>query len=85
MYRLVFDEPGSYIEDRHSIDGILIANDVIDDRRKIECPGIMCKIDLTKTYDHVSGEFLDYLSVWVLGQSEGVGSENASLLPLFLC
>lgn len=58
MRKLISRESWAYIEDSHSLGGVLIANEVIDDAQ-ILC--IVSKIDLTMAYDNVSWEFHDYL------------------------
>lgn len=46
---------------RQIIDGMLIANDLIDSRKNSKSEGVIFKIDLEKAYDHVDWNFVDYM------------------------
>lgn len=48
---------------RHILDGVLVANGAIEDMWSSGTPGIVCKIDLTKAYNHVCWDFLDFVMV----------------------
>lgn len=46
------------VKGRQLMDAVLIANEVVDSRLKQKMPGILCKLDMEKTYDHVNLEYL---------------------------
>ena len=40
---------------------MLIANECLDSRLKCRTPGVVCKLDIEKVYDHVNWDTLFYL------------------------
>lgn len=53
MKGLIVQPQSAFIEGRQILDSILIANECIEDRRISGRKGLICKLDLEKTYDHV--------------------------------
>ncbi|XP_016540805.1 uncharacterized protein LOC107841371 [Capsicum annuum] len=62
----------TFIKGRQIMDAVLVANEAVDSRIKQNKPGILCKLDIEKAYDHVNWCFL--LDVGVL-QRMGFGSK----------
>lgn len=46
---------------RQIMDGILIANECVDGRRRSKKSGLVCKIDLEKAYDPMDRDFLRWI------------------------
>jgi hypothetical protein len=59
--KVISKTQSAFIKGRQILDPILIANESLDSRRRSGEPGILCKMDLEKAYDHVNWDFLLYM------------------------
>ena len=58
---LLSPSQNTFIQGRQIQDSVLIVNESVDSRLKFGVPGLICKLDLEKAYDHVNWNFLMYL------------------------
>ena len=54
MGKLVSKFQNNFVEGRQILDAVLIANEAIDSMLKKRDCGLMCKLGIEKTYDHVN-------------------------------
>ncbi|RVX16773.1 LINE-1 retrotransposable element ORF2 protein [Vitis vinifera] len=58
LHETIFGSQGAFVEGRQILDAVLIANEVVDEKRR---SGVVFKIDFEKAYDHVDWGFLDHV------------------------
>ncbi|WMV57474.1 hypothetical protein MTR67_050859 [Solanum verrucosum] len=58
MPKLVDEQQMAFIKGRQIMDAILVANECVDMRYRSKVPGILCKLDIEKAYDHLNWEHM---------------------------
>ncbi|WMV08457.1 hypothetical protein MTR67_001842 [Solanum verrucosum] len=58
MGTLVDEHQMALLKGRQIMDATLLANELVDSRVKQNKPGVLCKLDIEKAYDHVNWAFL---------------------------
>ena len=59
--KLVTHTQNAFIPSRQILDSILMVNECVDSQIRSGEPGLMCKLDLEKAYDHVNWDSLLYM------------------------
>ncbi|XP_047264372.1 secreted RxLR effector protein 78-like [Capsicum annuum] len=55
---MVDEHQMAFLRGRKMMDASLLPNELVDSRVKQKKPGILCKLDIEKAYDHVNWNFL---------------------------
>ncbi|GKV35115.1 hypothetical protein SLEP1_g43429 [Rubroshorea leprosula] len=61
MTNIIGDEQMAFIEGRQLCEGVIIANELIDEAKRKKHSSFVLKLDFEKAFDRVSWSFLDYI------------------------
>jgi len=84
---VISDTQSAFIKGRQILDGILVANEVVDEARKCKKELLLFKVDFKKAYDSIDWNYLDdvmskmgFPTLWRKWIKECVGTVKASVL-----
>ena len=61
LHETIHSTQGAFVQGRQILDAVLIANEIVDEKRRSGEKGVVFKIDFEKAYDHVKWDFLDHV------------------------
>ncbi|WKA03651.1 hypothetical protein VitviT2T_021750 [Vitis vinifera] len=61
LQETIHSTQGAFVKGRQILDAVLIANEIVDEKRRSGEKGVVFKIDFEKAYDHVKWDFLDHV------------------------
>ena len=61
LHETIHSPQGAFVQRRQILDVIFIANEIVNEKRRLREEGVVFKIDFEKAYDHVSWDFLDHV------------------------
>ena len=84
---VVSDSQSAFVKGNQILDGILVANEAVDEARCMNKEMLLFKVDFEKAYDSVDLNYLDtvmhkmnFPTLWRIWMSECIGTATASVL-----
>jgi hypothetical protein len=67
MNSIISQSQSAFIKGRNLVDGVVVANEIVDYARRLERQCLILKVDFEKAYDSVDWGFLEYMMrrVWM--------------------
>ncbi|RVW90164.1 putative mitochondrial protein [Vitis vinifera] len=61
LQETIHSTQGAFVQGRQILDAVLIANEIVDEKKRSGEEGVVFKIDFEKAYNHVKWDFLDHV------------------------
>ena len=61
LHETIHSTQGAFVQGKQILDAVLIANEIVDERRRLGEEDVVFKIDFEKAYDHVKWDFLNHV------------------------
>ena len=85
--KVVSETQTAFVHDRQIMDGLLIANEAVDEARKLKKELMLFKVDFEKAYDLINWIYLEtvmsqigFPTLWRKWKKECIGTASASML-----
>lgn len=87
IHCVIYEPQSAFIKGKQVLDGVLIANELVDEAKKLKKQGVLFKADFEKAYDSVSWKYLKFVlgkmgfdKKWINWMMECVTSTSISVL-----
>jgi len=60
---VVSDSQSAFVREKQILDGILVANEAVDEAYRLKKEMLLCKVDFEKAYDSVDLDYLDSVMI----------------------